>query len=223
MSPVGSAAGSTFARIFFKQVILLPMPSSDPKAGSLEYDPAARTAALPSQQIARFLLNTYIARIHTWWPFLSLAVLRRTFQRIYQDTSHCSDYDKFLVFVVLALASAECCESQDYLRLMDLNDSSSYFQTCLRFFATSHNHLRDLPGLQAILLLTIWMMNSTVSNHCSDLWQLSRYAMSTAVEIGIHRHNADWGFTVEELEVRNRTWWSTYALERFVQHFTEKI
>ncbi|KAM0274317.1 hypothetical protein ACHAQH_007950 [Verticillium albo-atrum] len=39
--------------------------------------------------------------------------------------------------------------------------------------------------------------------------------MSAAIEAGLHRHNADWGFGGEELEIRNRTWWlplSTDAL-----------
>lgn len=41
--------------------------------------------------------------------------------------------------------------------------------------------------------------------------------MSVAIELGIHRHNPSWNFTQEELEIRGRTWWTIYSLERFAR------
>ncbi|KAJ4263355.1 hypothetical protein NW762_006174 [Fusarium torreyae] len=47
--------------------------------------------------------------------------------------------------------------------------------------------------------------------------------MSAAIEAGLHRHNTDWGFTSEELEIRNRTWWCAYSLERQVATLTGRV
>ncbi|CAI7653479.1 unnamed protein product [Penicillium viridicatum] len=38
--------------------------------------------------------------------------------------------------------------------------------------------------------------------------------MSIALELGLHRHNPSWRFGPEEIEIRSRTWWTVYSLER---------
>ncbi|KAG4264829.1 hypothetical protein FPRO03_00113 [Fusarium proliferatum] len=221
---VGSAAGSTFARIFFKQLNLVPSWDSGSQGSGLGQPLCEATAALPPQPIARALLHIYISRVHIWWPFLQLPHLRRVFQRIYESPRQCSDHEKFTVFVTLALASSQLTtRDAQSTAMMDLNDSNAYFQTSLRFFNNFSDHPRDLFGIQAVLLLAIWMLDSSHSSHNNDLWQLSRYIMSAAIEAGLHRHNKDWGFTAEELEVRNRTWWCAYNLERQVATLTGRV
>jgi hypothetical protein len=143
-------------------------------------------------------------------------------QHIYEDPRQCSDHEKFIVFIVLSLGSSRLTfKDSQSAAMMDLNDTNAYFQTALRFFNNFHSHPRDLFGIQAVLLLAIWMLDSSHSSHNNDLWQLSRYIMSAAIEAGLHRHNMDWGFTAEQLEVRNRTWWCAYNLERSVHHCQE--
>ncbi|KAH7145604.1 fungal-specific transcription factor domain-containing protein [Dactylonectria estremocensis] len=220
---VGSASGSTFARIFFKQLNLVSPSVSGVQGSSLAQCPSERQAALPPQPLARAYLAGYIARVHLWWPILQLPHLRRTFQSLYQNPRQCTDHEKFVVFIVLALASSEDTQQKPQSGMVDLNDSVAYFQTSLRFFNSFHDHPRDLSGIQAVMLIAIWMLNSATSSHCSDLWQLSRYIMSSAIEAGLHRHNNDWGFTAEELEVRNRTWWCAYNLERQVAVLTGRV
>lgn len=214
----GSATGSTFVRIFFKQLHFLPPSNPHPRGISLDQCPSSVTAGIPAQPIAKWLLNTYIARVHVWWPFLSLPHLRRVFLQIYQEPAQCNDFEKFLVFIVLALASNESTERGEYLQMRDLNTPLGYFQASLRFYADCSRRGRELSSLQGLLLLGIWMLSSNLSGDHDDLWQLSRYAMSLAIETGLHRHNADWIFTADELEIRNRTWWSVYALERYVSN-----
>ncbi|KAI6764366.1 hypothetical protein HG530_008155 [Fusarium avenaceum] len=221
---VGSAAGSTFARIFFKQLNIIPSWESGQQESGLDQSLSLATVALPPQPIARSLLSLYITRVHIWWPFLQLPHLRRVVQHIYEDPRQSSDHEKFIVFIVLALGSSRLTSKDSQsVAMMDLNDTSAYFQTALRFFDNFHTHPRDLFGIQAVLLLAIWMLDSSHSSHNNDLWQLSRYIMSAAIEAGLHRHNMDWGFTLEELEVRNRTWWCAYNLERQVATLTGRV
>ncbi|KAI0473356.1 fungal-specific transcription factor domain-containing protein [Xylariaceae sp. FL0804] len=218
---IGSAAGSTFARIFFKQLDLVPPPDlqvTPPVEPLME-----RNASLPPLPVARYLLGNYIARIHVWYPFLSLPALRSTFNVMYDDPRRPSDHEKFLTFTILALSSADCSEGKEYRRMLDVNNATAYFRTGLRFFLDSHQPPRRLDGLQALILLTLWLMNTNTRSGIDDAWQISRYAMSAAIEIGLHRHNTDWGFRAEDLEVRNRTWWTVYCLERQVATITGRV
>ncbi|KAL0941806.1 branched-chain amino acid [Colletotrichum truncatum] len=224
---LGSATGSTFARIFFKQIDLkspIRQHASRPPMFDLDRDLFCHNAALPPQPVAKQLLAEYIRRIHIWWPFVSLPFLRASVGCLYEDPARCSPYQKFLVLMVLALASAHSSESQEYRRMMDLNSPSDYFQTGLRYFLDFHDHPRDIQGLQCVLLLSLWMLNSNIRSHGDDLWHLSRYAMSAAIEMGLHRRSAAAGdFSYEDTEVRNRTWWCVYSLERQIALITGRV
>ncbi|KAI8167429.1 hypothetical protein K4K49_006982 [Colletotrichum sp. SAR 10_70] len=222
---MGSATGSTFARIFFKQINLAPpTPNTQLSSASLDQDLFRNNAALPPQPIARFLFAAYIRRVHLWWPFISLPFLRSTIGHLYEDPARCSLYQRFLVLMVLALASAHSAGSPEYRRMLDVNSPADYFQTGLRFFLNFHDHSRDLQGLHSILLLSLWMMDSNVRSHGDDLWHLSRYAMSVAIEIGLHRRSSSAGsFSAEDTEIRNRTWWCIYSLERQVAVITGRV
>lgn len=212
---MGAAAGSTFARIFFKQVGLTNPSSMDQTESRDDANMPECMASIPSKVISGHLLFTYIARLHLWWPFFDLRHARSCFKRMYQEPHTCTDYERFTFFVVLALAADEAPRDDAYSSMLDYNTPRDYFHTALHFFKRFRDHPRDLPGLQAVLLVTVWMLNSPSRNHSNDLWHLTRYAMSIALELGIHRHNPSWRFSPEETEIRSRTWWATYSLERF--------
>ena len=182
-----------------------------------------RTAALPPRQTTRILFHNYIARVHTWWPVLPLPHLRRTIRRLYENPQGCNDYEKFVVFIVLALSSKALVDGNESLGMMDLNDPSAYFRTSLHFFSNFHNYSRNLQSLHCIIFITIWMLSSSYKHLHNDLWHLVRYAMSVAIELGLHRHSDSWGFSTEEIEFRNRTWWCAYALERQVAVVTGRV
>lgn len=215
-SYVGSASGSTFARIFFKQLSLTSDQSIYPPSGrdvsSVCRDLTSRQASLPPQSIAKHLLAQYVSRVHVWWPFLAIPFLRNVFDQIYRDPQQCSDYERFLVFVVLALGGRGAVAAG--VRTMDMNTPNAYYQTCLNFFSgfCERAPARKLPSIHATLLLGLWLMDAP--NGLGELWHLSRHAMSSAIEAGLHRHNIDWGLSDDEMEIRNRTWWSAYNLER---------
>ncbi|CAI7671088.1 unnamed protein product [Penicillium crustosum] len=47
--------------------------------------------------------------------------------------------------------------------------------------------------------------------------------MSIALELGLHRHNPSWRFGPEEIEIRSRTWWTVYSLERSIALNTGRV
>lgn len=212
---VGAAAGSTFARIFFKQV---GMKRADTRLENSdnEDDIIACTASIPPKSISEHLLCIYIASVHLWWPFLDLRHIRSCFRKIYQMPQKCTHLERFTFFMILALAADEAHHDQSFSSRLDYNTSHDYLQTALHFFNRFCDHPRDLSGLHAALLVTVWMLNSPSCKDSNDIWHLTRYNMSIALELGLHRHNPAWRFSLEELETRSRTWWTVYSLERFV-------
>lgn len=196
---------------------LVPDSASQRGAHVLDHDPLERTAGLPSRNIAKHLFHVYIARIHIWWPFLPLPKIRRLFEQVYRDPRQCTDFEKFLVFAIFALASQRCPEDAEYRSLLDINQSVHYFQTSLRLWQSFRDRPQIIHMIHGVLLLSLWMSNSPNASHTSDLWHLSRYTMSLAIEAGIHRNNPLWTFSAEEQETRNRTWWCIYNFERSVR------
>lgn len=187
---------------------------SEPSNDCLEPCPTKSLASLPPYATALYLLRQYIAKTHVWWPLLHLPTLRQDLKDVYQNPRKCTDAQKFTVFAILALSSAESQGESVYGQLLDLNEPSAYFRTSLRYMDSLYDHPKHVFRVQALLLLGIWMLDSKDSGDCNDLWHLSRYAMSAAIQAGLHRHNASWKFSTEDLEIRNRTWWCTYNLER---------
>ena len=212
--PVGSAAGSSFARMFLRQIAFEHDGGSGLSVNFNDPCPTQTIATLPPYPTALHLLRRYIAQVHIWWPILHLPDLRRNLEAVYRDPGNSTDSQKFVVFAMLALASAESQGDQDYRRLMDLNEPASYFRTCVRFTEPLYNHPQHLFKVQGFLLIGLWMLDSKVSRDCNDVWQLSRYIMSAAIEGGLHRQYASWHFSTDEQETRTRTWWCSYNLER---------
>lgn len=176
--------------------------------------PTQTIAALPPHATAQYLLRQYVVQVHIWWPFLHLPNLRRDLEAVYRNPGNATDSQKFIVFAMLALSSAESQGDESYRKLLDLNEPASYFRTCLRFTEPIYNHPQHVFKVQGFLLLGLWMLDSKVSRDCNDLWQLSRYIMSAAIEGGLHRQYASWHFSAEEQEMRTRAWWCSYNLER---------
>ncbi|KAH7031455.1 fungal-specific transcription factor domain-containing protein [Microdochium trichocladiopsis] len=215
-SYVGSATGTTFARIFFKQLGLSPLPRSGDFDAAFEHNVTCQYASLPPEKIAIHLMRTFIAQVHTFWPVLQLPSLRKVFKAIYHSPSRSSTRDKFKVFMVMALASALCADDKAYQSMADLNSSSAYFQTAVRLFSSIADGPRDLETLQCLLLIGLWMLEAGWDTHVDDIWHHSRYIMSVAIELGIHRRVPGWDVSQDDLETRNRVWWCTYNLERCV-------
>lgn len=115
--------------------------------------------------------------------------------------------------MILALGSREATFDTKYTAMLDVFNPTEYARTALRFFDHTAGG-RNLQTLQGTLLLALWMTKSSSGSDNGDLWQIARFAMSTAIELGCHRNNPRWDVLGPERESRNRAWWTCYALER---------
>lgn len=208
-----------FAKIFFRQLSLnldghqlLNIQSSNSGIKQAIPDPVTSQASLPSKKVGQFLLSVYVSRIHIWWPIFHLLHLREWFRQIYLSPQSSDVFQKYVIFMVLALASITAAEMAEYSVMLDIFSPNEYFATAMRFHEQISSGI-DLQSLQAALLLTIWMMQSSTQIDNANLWQISRFALSMAIELGCHR-NLNSNFGIVENEMRNRVWWCAYALER---------
>jgi hypothetical protein len=180
------------------------------------YDPLTNIqAGLPNRRTAEYLLARFVGRIHVYWPILHLPSLRGWFADAYAMPRDLSSSQKCIIFLVLAIGAHASTDDPPYKKLLDVNTPSEYLSTAFRYY----ERVSDTPNLQALQilnLLSLCMAFSGDVRHNSSLWQISRYAMSIAIQLGCHRNNPRWRLSAYEVEMRNRVWWCTYAFERLV-------
>ncbi|RDW85979.1 hypothetical protein BP5796_04304 [Coleophoma crateriformis] len=226
---VGTAAGASFTRIFFHQLGLdlhgsQLYPLEQPALGSYPgpLDSLLSRASLPSKAVSQLLLSYYITRVHLLWPIFHLPDLRKWFHQIYAEPRACNSYHRFVIFMILALGAYEAAGSSNYERHHDIFSPEEYYLTSMTFYEDASMGT-NIHSLQATLLLTLWMTRVSKVADNAHLWQVSRFAMSMAIELGCHRNNPRWEFGSVEREIRNRVWWTTYGLERMIAVVTGRV
>jgi len=210
---VGNAAGARFAKIFSSSLNLnlalaIPASQASPQHHLLELGQSC--ASLPPKHVADFAVSVYIKRVHVWWPVATYPALRSIYSSVYQHGSTCSQFQRFVVFITLAIGTKEAQDTGCGAELKSVFAPEEYHRTAMHFFGS----FAGLDRITALILLIIWSMRSPLASDHLNLWQLVRQAMSLAIEMGLHRNGLAWKLLPSELEARNRCWWCIYGLER---------
>ncbi|KAE8557575.1 hypothetical protein EYB25_002282 [Talaromyces marneffei] len=228
MQYVGSASGTTFSKILFHQIHALLLDGIVSQSfGSGEHglrsDPLTTIqAGLPNRRTAEYLLARFVGRVHVYWPIIHLPSLRGWFTDAYTMPRELSNYQKCIIFLVLALGTHASKEDPLYKKLLDVNTPTEYLSAAFRYY----EHVSDTPNLQILQILNLLTLCMTFSGdirHNYSLWQISRYSMRIAIQLGCHRNNPRWRLSAGEVEMRNRAWWCTYAFERMIAVATGRI
>ncbi|PNP57505.1 hypothetical protein THARTR1_02503 [Trichoderma harzianum] len=193
--------------------------------GRTDWDTGDRS--LPAEQLARSLIEAYLAHDHLSYPFLHPRAVRAVVDGIYSDASFekTHPFEMFMFHMILAIATSQVYK----FNWRVLPDAETHLQK-----ATDHLNavLFDggLRALQAMLLLCQFRLSNS-TNHASDsLWHIVGIAVRMCFELGLHREAtyrtagsrrdaADVSFLspkYEENEVRRRCFWSVYALDRVI-------
>lgn len=212
---VGNAAGARFAKIFFSSLNLDPglalrdsTPHVSPQNHLLELGQSF--ASLPPKHVADLAMSVYINRVHVWWPAVTHPALRSIYSSVYENASTCSQFQRFVVFITLAIGMKEAQNTGCRAKPKSMFAPEEFYRTALQFFGL----FSGLDRITALILLIVWSMHSPLASDHLNLWQLVRQAMSLAIEMGLHRNGVTWKFSPIELEARNRCWWCIYGLER---------
>ncbi|KAL4893098.1 fungal-specific transcription factor domain-containing protein [Aspergillus ambiguus] len=89
--------------------------------------------------------------------------------------------------------------------------AEALYHKALDVLDTGIQNLASRVALVQILnLISIYASHRPSDN---KQWHIGGIAIRLAIELGLHRHNDNWKFPAEDLELRRRVFWTTYAIE----------
>lgn len=190
----------TFARL------VLAATLNDPVPPSVEIE-------IPPRQSINAIVQYFLTNIYTLYPCFSETALWTVIDDFYkQDGRPIKDADYWLMYMVLAIGSTAQSKA--------LHDS--YYDTGVEYLAKALQHADRalVPGnvgqVQSLLLLTLYAMLDPAH---FDAWHLIGFTTRAIIDLGLHQDPPSSTFDRASLNMRRRTFYCTYALDRFVIHF----
>ncbi|KAJ4535815.1 hypothetical protein HRR77_007759 [Exophiala dermatitidis] len=92
-----------------------------------------------------------------------------------------------------------------------LPSASLLYGTALDLFEHNVQHLR--PSMSLIQILLLISIYSSYGPSGLSQWQLAGLAMRMAVELGLHCSHRNWRITEDDIDRRNRVFWTAYVIE----------
>ncbi|TQN69536.1 Positive regulator of purine utilization [Colletotrichum shisoi] len=166
---------------------------------------------LPTREQAKLLAENYFDVVNCQFPILHQPTFTALLQRVYDGGV---DADRgpagaFQVFMVLALGST-VLSRRTRVRLPAESYCLSAMQYLDRVSVDS-----SIPGLQCLLLLTIFTMHSP--NVRLNVWYLNYQCIAAVLDLGLQRDiTTDSGISLLEQEMRTRIFWVVFSLDRMI-------
>lgn len=185
----------TFARLVLAAVTNDPLPEP-------------QSSDLPVRQTAQSIVQYYIANIYALFPLFSESVLLTALDEMYQPDRHVSSANKWLVYVVLAIGSlAQSRSNQDEFYTNGVDFLSRGLQFADRALQPGY-----VTQIQSLALFTQYAMLDPAH---FDSWHLIGFTCRAVVDLGFHQDPPSQGQADRELDMRRRTFYCVYALDRY--------
>lgn len=187
----------TFARLILAAVINDPLP--EPQSPSL-----------PEKQAANSIVQYYMANIYPLFPLFPGTVLLSALEDMYQQERHVSSASKWLVYMVLATGSmAQSRSTQDDFYKNGVEFASQALQLADRALQPGH-----ATQIQSLAVFTQYAMLDPAH---FDSWHLIGFTCRAVVDLGFHQDPPNQSQADRAaLDMRRRTFYCVYALDRFV-------
>ncbi|TVY84648.1 Positive regulator of purine utilization [Lachnellula suecica] len=154
------------------------------------------------------LSETYFETIHIQHPFLHRPTHMRLIKKVYEDPE-ASPIDHFQVNMVLAI-SATALSRKLKISLPGLE----YCANAMQYFGKLYLE-NSLRSLQCLLLLVMHTLYSASIGY--NVWYLNYQCIAALLDLGLQRDvKAGKGISVLEQELRTRTFWVVYGIDRYV-------
>jgi hypothetical protein len=213
---------------------ILPSPS---KAGSAQRLNASlpntlppASEILPSQELAKKLVSSYLAREHLCYPFLSPRTVFSIVDLMYSDPTFYSRnaFEGFVFDLLLAISTAnvykfdwQVLPSAETHHLRAMSRIAEVFQA------------GGIKSLQAILLLCQYRTGSSMQDTSASMWHLVGVGVRISYELGLHRESTyslkglhpgstEYLAKITDGETRRRCFWCVFAMDRYgaVRHIS---
>ncbi|KAK1963938.1 hypothetical protein LY78DRAFT_682904 [Colletotrichum sublineola] len=166
---------------------------------------------LPSKEHARQLADNYFDAINCQFPILHQPTFMNLLDQVYDSGTEKDNgtTGAFQVFMVLALGSTVLSR-----RLRARLPGESYCLSAMQHFDRVSVD-SSIPGLQCLLLLTIFTMHSPSMR--LNVWYLNYQCIAAVLDLGLQRDiNTDSGISLLEQEMRTRIFWVVFSLDRMI-------
>ncbi|KAF1817404.1 hypothetical protein P152DRAFT_469844 [Eremomyces bilateralis CBS 781.70] len=209
VSDFGLLAVNSTARDFYGFTSSMTYARLILSAAAQETLPSGMTKALPQKFEAVPLVQHYLNTLGLVLPFFEETSFYASMDNVYQpEATRASPFDRFLVRMVLAIASASMSDQRGDTPYLDalghlceaLEDTDGIL------------HPGSLQSIQAMLLLAVY---ATFDPHHFDSWTLVGAASRAMVDLGIHQDpSKSVKMPKQKLELRRRIFYCVYALDR---------
>ncbi|TVY29184.1 Positive regulator of purine utilization [Lachnellula hyalina] len=213
---IGPSSGYSFARLLLACAARQghPIPPSNRRAEVsdrfaflLPKDSVSEPLPLDMNYTTK-LSNSYFETIHPQYPFLHQPSHEKLVRKVYEEADP-SPVDVFQVNMVLAISAIIISR-----RLKISLPGAGYCASAMKFFDKIYLE-NSLRGLQCLLLLLVYTFHS--SSLGLNVWYLNYQCISALLDLGLQRDvKSGRGISVLEQELRTRTFWVIYTIDRQV-------
>ncbi|BCS19683.1 uncharacterized protein APUU_20115S [Aspergillus puulaauensis] len=232
---LGASSGSVFARFIANTArSVLPQGATGPGLQPHVYEPSHvnRPAVSFSPTNWRksatfaFLLRCYLKWVHSCYPLFLSQDIAALESMSYSEEPPRETGDTTIIFYLIMSIGAVHAEQKHLLDHFQGDaglrqyqhdastrgvSSEALYRKAIGVLASEPSNLTPRISLvQTLVLISIYASHRPSDN---EQWHIVGMAMRIAIELGLHRHNNAWKFTVDELELRRRVFWTTYAIE----------
>jgi hypothetical protein len=222
---LGSSSGATIARMVqssifrssklslpgntspgHQQDVLRPSQTMVDLTGSPVPLPLIETtpSEFPPRAQAQVLFAVFFDRLHTRWPILDRKQYQQIFEQQYNQGA-LPLLQRSILHLIYAISSR-------FLQLIKKPhhvDPQTHFAAALE----PMDHILEQHNLSTVQFLVLLAIHGQRSPYGAGSWSQIRYALTTCVELGLHRANAPTR-TPREIELRRRVFWACYSLDR---------
>lgn len=218
---IGTASGAIFTKIFLAQLNIPNLNGKNNEFDKLNSNVSnldiidIPIVSLPNKITTIYLVGIYIEHVHIFYPIIDVNYIAQLIENIYHSAGDITYNDKYIIFMILSISSQFAENKEKYVNMHDSNSSMEYFFMAYKYLTYSVSII-NLDSIRNILLLLIWCLSLKNPDQNENLWILTRHVTSLCIQLGLHRNNPSWKLSSIELEIRNRLWWTCFALERLV-------
>ncbi|KAB8231742.1 putative C6 transcription factor [Aspergillus alliaceus] len=175
----------------------------------------AKGAEPPNDEMGSRILTTYLARVHTRYPFLDRRELLRLHEARWrltktkrEELSKAEKFGIFQLYIVYAIGATFLQLSERY----SYTPPERFYMTALQQ-VSAMCEARSIENIKAMTLLVVYHLRSASSQ---GMWYMIGLAMRTAIDLGLHRKANEANLDPFTAQLRRRLFWTVYYLERVV-------
>ncbi|KAK0740156.1 fungal-specific transcription factor domain-containing protein [Schizothecium vesticola] len=162
---------------------------------------------LPPKQAAELLLRSYYSSTHTMTPTLHWATFQQTFEGLYGPGAPQRVTPAFMSMFFAVLAVGRLFAGDDEVLR---GCTAASLVEAARNLIDPWNNEYTLDNVRALALITMALNEMNLK---SAAWSSLGTAVRMAQDIGMHLEFGAWPGVIEA-EMRRRTWWALYILDR---------